>query len=464
MSSLSVTCRILVPSGVLGSGFPEGTLEYGATLKPDAIAIDAGSTDSGPSYLGRGVSKMTREAVKYDLQRILRLRDQLQVPFLVGSCGTCGTDAQVDWVYDICREILEEESFQAKIALIYSEQKAADLTGYLETGRIISLQPVMPLDANILATCAHIVALAGPEPYMAMVAQGADIVLGGRTSDPAVLAAIPLSKGCPAGPAWHAAKVAECGAFCSDSAVWSGVCFTVDDRGFEIEPLLADSACTPHTVSAHMLYENAHPFEVVEPGGRLDTTAATYRAVNSRRTRVEGSRFERAEGYTMKLEGARGRGFQTIMLAGIQEPEILENITVWLDRLTLFLKEKIQTILAMDPTDYHLSLKAYGWNGVAEIMVDVDEKVTPQEVGILFAVTADTQEVATRIAKLSNPYLLHFPLQTGGAMPTFAFPFSPAEVERGPVFEFLLNHIVEIDTPFDLVRCQMKEGKSNGQT
>jgi len=113
--------------------------------------------------------------------------------------------------------------------------------------------------------------------------------------------------------------------------------------------------------------------------------------------------------------------------------------------------------LTVKPVDYNLSLKAYGWNGVSDPTQVISDTYVPHEVGVLLSVTAISQEMATQIAKLSNPYLLHFPLQKGGAMPTFAFPFSPAEVERGQVFEFSLNHIVEVETPFDLVRFQVME-------
>jgi hypothetical protein len=43
--------RVLVPAGVLGWGVSADELEAGLALKPHAIALDAGSTDSGPAYL-----------------------------------------------------------------------------------------------------------------------------------------------------------------------------------------------------------------------------------------------------------------------------------------------------------------------------------------------------------------------------------------------------------------------------
>lgn len=67
-------------------------------------------------------------------------------------------------------------------------------------------------------------------------------------------------------------------------------------------------------------------------------------------------------------------------------------------------------------------------------------------------VSAVTQELATEIARYCNPILLHFPLNHDDPMPSFAFPFSPAEVELGRQYEFKLNHVVQLDRPDQLSR------------
>jgi hypothetical protein len=36
--------------------------------------------------------------------------------------------------------------------------------------------------------------------------------------------------------------------------------------------------------------------------------------------------------------------------------------------------------------------------------------------------------------------------------PTFAFPFSPAEINIGAVYEFCLNHAMKLDDPMDALR------------
>ena len=45
---------ILSPCGILGYGFPEASFLKGMSLHPDAVVVDAGSTDAGPHKLGAG--------------------------------------------------------------------------------------------------------------------------------------------------------------------------------------------------------------------------------------------------------------------------------------------------------------------------------------------------------------------------------------------------------------------------
>ena len=46
----STEVRILVPTGMLGGGFTPESVARGLELGADVIAVDGGSTDSGPHY------------------------------------------------------------------------------------------------------------------------------------------------------------------------------------------------------------------------------------------------------------------------------------------------------------------------------------------------------------------------------------------------------------------------------
>jgi hypothetical protein len=317
------------------------------------------------------------------------------------------------------------------------------------------LAPAPPLDDVAIDACVHIVALMGPEPYIAAIDAGADIVLGGRTTDTAVLSALPLMRGAPAGPTWHAAKVAECGGVCSVNPSSPGIMMTVEGDGFTIAPLAADNRCTPYTVSSHMLYENSDPFKLVEPGGVLDVTDAVYVAVDDRTVRVTGSRWDPTP-YTMKLEGAGGGPFQTVMLVGIQDPEVMADIDGFLGRMHHNLIQRVRRTLDSDDREFEISLRPYGWNAVSGRPVPADAS-PPLEIGLLFVATAATQDFATQVARICNPVFFHFPVKLGKELPSYAFPFSPAEIERGQVFEFHLNHVISTLTPLELVRTRWVE-------
>jgi len=444
--------RVLVPAGVLGWGVRADEIEAGLAQAPHAIAVDAGSTDSGPAYLATGRSKYGRQSVKRDLSLLMDARRRAGIPLLIGSCGTSGCDMAVDQALEIALEVAREQGGALRIAVIYSEQSAADLKARNAAGLVTPLAPAGRLRAESLDACNHIVALLGPEPYIAAIAAGADIVLGGRTTDTAVLAAVPLMRGADVAAAWHAAKIAECGGLCSVNPTSPGVMMSIDRRGFTIEPLSPHNRCTPETVSAHMLYENSDPFRLAEPGGVLDVTDAQYVAIDDKRVRVTGSRWE-TKPYTMKLEGAGGGPFQTIMLVGIEDPAVLEDVDSFVLRMERGLRDRITRTLGAEAAMIDLSLRPYGWNAVSGRAVDA-RAPPPREIGLMFVATAPTQAMATEAARVCNPLFFHFPAHEGRELPSYAFPFSPAEVERGQVFEFHLNHVVHTTSPFELVRTR----------
>ena len=203
--------RVLMPVGMLGGGFSAATITRGIDLGADVIAVDGGSTDSGPHYLGTATVKTARGAVTRDLRLILAGARQAGLPVIVGSCGTAGTDAGVDWVYDIVAEVAAEMGHSFRVARIYAEQRADVLVDMLAAGRIHPLEPAGPLDAATLRRCSHIVGLMGHEPITAALADGADVVLAGRATDTALTAAAALAHGLAPGPVWHAVKIAESG-------------------------------------------------------------------------------------------------------------------------------------------------------------------------------------------------------------------------------------------------------------
>lgn len=447
--------RVLAPSGMLGAGWDHATVERGIALGADVISIDGGSTDSGPYYLGAATAKTTAKAVARDLRSLFTAAASAGIPVIVGSCGTSGTDRGVDWVAGIAADVLAEEGLDLKVARIYSEQNATDLKEHLGAGRVHPLSPLGELTAETLESCTHIVGAMGHEPIVAALRAGAQVVLAGRATDTAVAAAYPLMKGMPAGPTWHAAKIVECGGQCTDNPRAGGVLATIDADGFTIEPLDPAVSCTPISVAAHMLYESADPFEMREPAGTLDVRDARYTAVDDRIVRVEGSRFHTAEQYTIKLEGARITGYETVSFSAIRDPLILADIDAWAQLMRTMITQRVGQTLGLADDEYAFDLRLYGHNAVLDDLEP--ESGPPREVGVMLLVNAPDQATATAVAKVANPLLLHLPTPGMNYLPSLAFPFSPAEVERGAAYEFVLNHVVDCADPADLFRTELGE-------
>ena len=97
--------RILTPSGMLGYGFPVDHFKMGLALKPHAITINSGSTNSGPQKLGLGEMTCSREAYVKDIEVLLEAQHEARIPLLISSAGGDGTNLHVDVFRDIIAEI-----------------------------------------------------------------------------------------------------------------------------------------------------------------------------------------------------------------------------------------------------------------------------------------------------------------------------------------------------------------------
>ena len=75
--------KILSPTAILGYGFPEESFRRGMAEKPDLIAVDGGSTDPGPYYLGAGKAFTDRTGVKRDLRYMIKAGVEAGIPVVV---------------------------------------------------------------------------------------------------------------------------------------------------------------------------------------------------------------------------------------------------------------------------------------------------------------------------------------------------------------------------------------------
>lgn len=449
--------RLMATTGILGYGFTEEAFNAGIAMKPDLIACDAGSSDPGPHYLGSGTAFVSRAAVKRDLTLMVTAGVANEIPVMIGSAGGSGSDAQVDWTLDILREICTENDLAPKVAVIRTEQSKDLLHGKLAAGRIQPLGPIGDLTDKDIDDASRIVAMMGPEAYQQALQDGADVVIAGRGTDAALFAALPLMKGADPGLSWHLAKIIECGAQVVEPREGQDcVIGTIYDDHFTVEPGHPERRCTVTRVSAHTLYENPEPYRLKEPDGTLVTDQCSFEQLEERIVKVSGSRYEPADQYTVKLEGARPVGFRTVFIAGIRDPILIAGI----DDFVKSCRQRIERDvggLGIEPADFTLSVHLYGKNAVmGELEPEADAPV--HELGLLLDVLGRTEDISRAVLAKSRYAFLHtdFP----GRMcisGNLAIPFSPSDMHVGAVYEFNIWHVMECDDPMECVRMEWIE-------
>jgi hypothetical protein len=450
--------RILSPTGVLGSGFLESSFEAALARKPHFIGCDAGSTDPGPSHLGAGHTAFPRAAVKRDLRLMLLGARRLGIPLLIGSAGTAGADVHLEWVFDIAKEMAREERLSFKLALIHAEQSKAYLKRRLREGRIKPLRPAPEFNEGVIDRGERFVGMMGAEPFLKALEAGADVVIAGRSSDTAIFAGLPMKYGFPAGLAWHAAKILECGAAAVVNRKTPD-CMTAAIRHdhFIVEAPDLELRCTPQSIAAHSLYENADPFLLKESSGTLGLTQSRYEAVSDRAVKVSGSAFMPADRYTVKLEGAEKVGYQSVVIGSVRDPYIIRQIDDWIARLEDRIHARVAQVFgaALKREAYHIHFRIYGKNGTMGPLEPVKE-TRSHELCLLIEATAPTQEIASSLAGVIRHQALHLPIpEWSGLITALACPYNPAHLDRGAVYRFNVNHVVEPDDPYEMFPMQL---------
>lgn len=437
--------RILSPTAILGYGFPKESFYEGMKRKPHVIAVDAGSTDPGPYYLGAGISFTDRNAVKRDLSFLLPAAIENKIPLIIGTAGGCGGNSHLDWNVSIIKELSKELGLKFKIAIIEAEISKETVKECLKKGKIEALAPAPELTEKDVDDTVRIVAQMGVEPFIKALDDGADVIIAGRAYDPSVFAAFAIKKGFDKGLAIHLGKILECAAIAATPGSGSDAMFGYLRKDeFELCPLSPIRKCTTLSVAAHTLYEKSNPLSLPGPGGTLDLTNTTFEQKTENSVVVKGSRFVPIEGeYTLKLEGVKRVGYRTVSIGATHDPIMISQI----DNVVSAIKERVKNNFEGTIENYFLDFKLYGKNATMSIFKDLKFEAG-NEIGVVIEAVADTQEQANTICSFARSTMLHFGYEgrksTAGNL---AFPFSPSDFKVGEVFVFNVYHLMKVTDP-----------------
>jgi hypothetical protein len=445
--------RIVATTAILGYGFPKNSLAIACNspiksrktlesvggiaahkvVKPALIAADAGSIDPGPYYLASGESFTDDLAVERDLALMFDAAREARCPVVIGSCHGAGANKHLQRVFEISKKILPKTT---KIALIPAEVPHDFVRKKLQQGKLHALGPLMNTDVHgrIMDTDrvdkyldkSVVVAQMGFSGIAKALAEGADVVLAGRTYDPACFAALPLllNTGLPVsdpnyydvGLCLHMGKVLECGAIACDPGSGSDVLVC------DLEPAQAtfwspnpNRKATTRSVSAHTLYEKSEAHRFGLPGGLLLTHMSQFEEDSESNCVTLTESAYSPLPMQLKLEGAFIGGHRYISV--VRLPPLVSD----LERCGL-----TECGTAMRKNYPESRVVYYGVNGVEETAAK--NNANEIEMGIIVKVNSTDSKHAKSICALLRSTMLHYGYvgrkSTAGNL---AFPFSPSD-------------------------------------
>ena len=456
--------RLIAPTGTLGYGFSVADfLRAVEQHRPHVIAVDAGSTDPGPYYLGSGESFTERIEIRTELETLIESALGAGIPLIVGTSGGSGARAHVAWTREIVEELAREHGWSLRLGLIQSELAAAAVEQKLAGGAILAFDSGEQVSIEAVRASSCIVAQIGIEPIVEALRQGAQVVLAGRSCDDAIFAALPVMLGFDRGLALHLGKVMECGALAAEPISMDVMLGTLREDCFELEPGSPNRACTVTSVSAHSLYEREDPFLQSGPGGTLDLQETRVEQIDARRVRVSGTTYRPDDRYLVKLEGARRVGARAISIAGVRCPTMIARIDDVLEEARRRTREYLADA-GVAAEDYRIEFHVYGRDGVMKEL-EPNRNAAPHELGLVIEAVADSAELAKTACHHVAGALLHldYPGQFNNAG-NLAFLYSPAEIAAGDVYEFSVYHLMELSDPLELVEIEMLDIGHGGVT
>jgi hypothetical protein len=447
------TTRIICPNGHLGfAPLKRESFQLGVAARPDFIAADSGSDDVGPGPLGADVCTSPRQWQTHDLEVMLLAARKLQVPMIIGSAGDTGSNSRVDLYVRIIRDIATTHGLKKfRLGYFYSEVGKEYLRAKIRSGDTIEgLDGRGALTEDEFDATTRIVAMAGVHPYMELLGQGADVIIGGRSSDAAIFAAAALHRGYPEALSYYLGKVLECASFCAEP--YGGketVLGEIVDGGVHVTAMHPAQRCTVASVAGHAMYERSNPHYEYVAGGMLDMSQCRYEQITERTTRVTGPRFVPAPRVRVKLEGAAKVGERYVGIAGVRDPYTVAHI----DAVIAWARQQVQE--RFGPTGYELYYTVYGRNGVMGALEPVRNPA--HELGIVVQGIAPTKEMAEEVCMTGTRQLFYARLpDVKGTAGSVAFVLDEV-MPASPAYRWSVNHTVAVDQPMELFPVHMTE-------
>jgi len=445
--SANHTLRIVCPNGHLGfAPIKAGSFRIGCESEPDLICADSGSCDVGPVPLGSDTSSSPLQWQTDDLETMLVASRRLGVPMIVGSAGDTGSNSRVDLFVGIIQDLARKHRLaKFRVGYFYSEIGKDALRRRIDAGDTITgLDARPPLDRATLDATERIVAVAGVHPYIKLLDQGADVIVGGRSSDCALFAAPAIRQGFPEALAYFYGKILECASFCAEPyGAKESVLGEITMEDVKITAMLPEQRCTIASVAGHAMYERANPFYEHFLGGHINMSRCRYEQYDERTVRVTGPSYVAASELRVKLEGSGKIGERYIGIVGVRDPYTIANI----DLVTGWARRQVAE--RFGDSGYELHFSIYGRDAILGPSEPL--KATPaHELAIVVQGIAPTKAMAEEVAMIATRQMFYARLpQVMGTAGGVAFLLDEV-MPASPAYRWTLNHTMRVEDPLEL--------------
>jgi len=450
MQSLKIIC----PNGHLGfAPLRTASFQLGVAAGPHYIAADSGSDDVGPVPLGADICTSPESWQRHDLEQMLLASRKIGVPMIIGSSGDTGSNSRVDLYVRIIKELAEKHGLKKfRLGYFYSEVDPQYLRAKIRAGdKVLGLDGRPDLAESELDATQRIVAMAGVHPFIALLRQGADVIIGGRSSDAAIFAAPAIHHGFPEDLSYYLGKVLECASFCAEP--YGGketVLGEITRQDVKVTAMHPPQRCTVASVAGHAMYERSNPYQEFVAGGMLDMTHCRYEQFDERTTRITGPRFVPAGVTRVKLEGSGKVGERYVGLCGIRDPYTIANV----DRVIEWAKTQVRE--RFGASGYELHYTVYGRDGVMGELEPLRDK-PGHELCVLVQGVAPSNEMAEEVAMIGLRQMFYARLpDVKGTAGSVAFPLDEV-LRASPAYRWTLNHTVAVSDPMELFRTHLSE-------
>lgn len=444
--------RIICPNGHLGfAPLRVESFRLGVAARPDYIAADSGSDDVGPVPLGTDSSTSPLAWQTQDLEHMLLASRALGVPMIIGSAGDTGANSRVDLYVRLIQELAAKHGLaRFKLGYFYSEVSRDELRRRMRAGEVVTgLEGHKSLTEAELDATERIVAMAGVHPFIDLLAKGADVIIGGRSSDSCVFAAPAIHHGFPEDHAYYLGKVLECASFCAEP--YGGketVLGEITADAVEVTAMHPAQRCTVASVAGHAMYERSNPYYEHVAGGTLDMSECRYEQIAEKTTRITGARFRRAEQFRVKLEGAGKIGERYVGMVGIRDPYTIAHV----DEVIGWARDKVRE--RFGDTGYELYYTVYGRDGIMGELEPLRDRPA-HELCILVQGVAPTAEVAEEVCMIGTRQMFYARLpEVKGSAGSVAFALDEV-LRASPAYRWTLNHTLRCDDPLELFPTHM---------